>query len=622
VRILVVDDDPFLARGLGRVLKQSGHDVTLAGDGDEALKLARSGAPDLVLTDIDLPGRDGLSLLDTIHREAPHVDCILMTGGSSVSSAVGAMRNGATDYLLKPFSNEELSVRVAAIAERRSLRAELSTARAALSDRLGPYMLGKKIGSGGMGVVCEASHAMLRRPTAVKMLRADVMNEESLARFEREVQQTCRLTHPNTISVFDYGRSADGVFYYAMELLDGASVADIVAQTGRFPVRRAVHVLKAMCGSLAEAHSKGLVHRDIKPNNIQLCERGGIYDTVKVLDFGLVLDVSTPGAAEQHLLGTPGYLAPETIGNRSAVTPLVDVYALGGVAYFMLAGHPPFPDGSVSDKLLWHQTRQPTPIRYIRREVPEGLAIILEKMMVKDMRNRYQTPEEIDIALAPWTTTPIPAPTLAELPMLSPAAMEGINLTRGPREEGSWSGNMPNPMNPSVESSPVPTASGGSSSVIPAASTSYPSASSINFGPNPGAVPTTAPPRSLLTPPSIGTASTSRNYAPQGPPDPTQRQMNPPRTDPASDTGSMTNTQETTLAPTERPPPVPRVAPAPAFPRPDSNGSPGSMPPTNIRMILVILLTAFIGSSLGMLAWSLFMGGSSQPNNAERRSEK
>ena len=218
MRVLVVDDDPSLARGLSRVLREQGHEVSVANDGDEALNATRKSEPDLVVSDIGLPGRDGLALFDALHREAPNVDVILMTAGASVQHAVGAMRNGVTDYLLKPFTNDELLVRVTTISEKRALRSELKNAKAVLAGRLGPYVLGKKLGSGGMGVVCEASHAMLRRPTAIKLLRSEMIGAQALARFEQEVQVTCRLTHPNTINVYDYGRTPDGVFYYAMEL--------------------------------------------------------------------------------------------------------------------------------------------------------------------------------------------------------------------------------------------------------------------------------------------------------------------------------------------------------------------------------------------------------------------
>lgn len=214
---------------------------------------------------------------------------------------------------------------------------------------LGNYTLLKKLGEGGMGSVYLARHALLRRPTAVKIIRAHLTENtskqrEAQARFEREVQWTSQLTHPNTIAVFDYGRSEDGHFYYAMEYLHGLSLETVVKHGGPLPERRAVHLMKQIASALAEAHGLGLVHRDIKPDNIMVCNRGGVADFVKVLDFGLAKSFAAAEAQLSQaggLVGTPGYIAPETLLTGEADTRS-DVYSLGALLYYLLSGRPAF----------------------------------------------------------------------------------------------------------------------------------------------------------------------------------------------------------------------------------------------------------------------------------------
>jgi serine/threonine-protein kinase len=226
------------------------------------------------------------------------------------------------------------------------LQREVQSAR-----RLGQYVLGELIGEGGMGAVYQAQHALLRRPTAVKLLHPDRVGPQSLARFEREVQITARLTHPNTVAIFDYGHTPDGVFYYAMEYLEGVSLQELVERFGPQPAARVVHILLQAAGALAEAHSLDLIHRDIKPANMLFCERGGVPDVVKLVDFGLVKRIGPSNDPEltqaDAITGTPQFLAPESIIDPSTVDHRVDIYGLGCVAYLLLTGKPPFEGKSV-----------------------------------------------------------------------------------------------------------------------------------------------------------------------------------------------------------------------------------------------------------------------------------
>jgi serine/threonine-protein kinase len=229
--------------------------------------------------------------------------------------------------------------------------------------RLGLYTLEEKIGEGGIGKVYRASHALLRRPTAIKLLQRTRSTPEDLARFEEEVQRTSELTHPNTVAIYDYGISAGGELYYAMEYLDGINLQDLVRRFGPQPEGRIIAILVQVCGALKEAHGRNLIHRDIKPANIILCERGGVSDVAKVVDFGLVKDVTRDIelTGEQQVLGTPLYLAPEMVTDANAASVAGDIYAVGCVAYYMLAGRPPFDAKSPMEIAIQHVTK-PVPL--------------------------------------------------------------------------------------------------------------------------------------------------------------------------------------------------------------------------------------------------------------------
>jgi hypothetical protein len=292
----------------------------------------------------------------------------------------------------------------------RSLRLR---ARLERLERLGQYALEEKIGEGGMGEVYRARHALLQRPTAVKLLKRDVMTEEMVARFEREVRLTSRLKHPNTIEVYDFGRSPEGLFYYAMEYLEGVSLADLLADHGALPVARVVHVLMHACLSLEEAHDVGLVHRDVKPANIMLCVRGLDRDVVKVLDFGLVRETSGEDVRltrHQEVPGTPLYIAPERLRDPSAADPRVDIYSLGVVAYGMLTGRELF-GGESSTQVVYHAISTPAPRarEHAPGPLPAALDELVARCLAKDPAARPASVSEMigvlrEVAVAhPWS---------------------------------------------------------------------------------------------------------------------------------------------------------------------------------------------------------------------------
>jgi serine/threonine protein kinase len=261
------------------------------------------------------------------------------------------------------------------------------------SARLGQYTLEDKIGEGGMGAVYRARHAFLRRPTAIKLVRSGLATKAMLARFEREVQLTSQLTHPNTIAIYDYGRTPDGIFYYAMEYLPGLPLDLVVREDGPQPEARVVHLLKQICASLGEAHRSGLVHRDVKPANVMLCERGGTHDIVKVLDFGLVKDLGAaddPGVtAVSHFVGTPLYMAPESILGAAAVSARSDVYAVGAVAYAMVTGQHVFTGKSGTEIVGHHLNSAPVaPSQRLGRAVSPLLEGLILACLAKRPQDR------------------------------------------------------------------------------------------------------------------------------------------------------------------------------------------------------------------------------------------
>jgi len=260
------------------------------------------------------------------------------------------------------------------------------------AQQLGQYTLEEKVGEGGMGEVYRARHALLRRPTAVKLLPPG-RGADSLLRFEREVQLTSILTHPNTVAVFDYGHTPDGVFYYAMEYLEGVTLDDLVSLDGPQPPARVVHVLTQVCGSLAEAHGIGLIHRDVKPANIILCERGGVPDVAKVLDFGLVKalesEVEAKVTRDQVITGTPYFLSPEALTTPQRVDARSDLYSLGGVAYYLLSGHHVFEGASLVEVCAQHLHAQPAPpSERLGAALPADLEAVVLACLEKDPGRR------------------------------------------------------------------------------------------------------------------------------------------------------------------------------------------------------------------------------------------
>ncbi|MEM9188367.1 MAG: serine/threonine-protein kinase [Myxococcota bacterium] len=282
------------------------------------------------------------------------------------------------------------------------------------AKKLGQYTLVEQIGEGGMGSVWRAQHAMLRRPTALKLLPPERAGEAAVGRFEREVQLTASLTHPNTVTIFDYGRTPDNIFYYVMELLDGSTLDEAVRVGGPMPPARVIHILRQAVGGLAEAHGVGLIHRDIKPANIMLCVQGGVHDFVKVVDFGLVKELQNAEAQSlsvaDTISGTPQYMAPEAITDPTAVDGRADLYALGAVGYFLLTGEHLFSGATLIEVCSHHLHTEPKPpSKRSDQEIPEALESLVMSLLQKVPEQRSESARDLLRALEglaldhPWT---------------------------------------------------------------------------------------------------------------------------------------------------------------------------------------------------------------------------
>jgi serine/threonine-protein kinase len=289
-------------------------------------------------------------------------------------------------------------------------RIEILHRQAGEARKLGQYVLKEKLGEGGMGEVYLAQHLLLRRPCALKLIRpARAGDPKNLRRFEREVQAIATLTHPNTVQVYDYGHTEDGTFYYVMEYLPGLTLEALVAKSGPLPPARAIHFLRQVCGALTEAHSHGLTHRDVKPGNVMICERGGIHDVAKLLDFGLVLPPAGDADGEKltqdgTVTGTPDYLSPEQAGGQEAVDARSDIYSVGALAYYLLTGLPPFAGRTGMKVIAAHLYEVPEPLSRHRPDVPADLEAVILRCLAKVPEKRFHDVESLDRALGACLT--------------------------------------------------------------------------------------------------------------------------------------------------------------------------------------------------------------------------
>jgi tRNA A-37 threonylcarbamoyl transferase component Bud32 len=350
----------------------------------------------------------GVLIPNTRRRSLVGVAAITLSPFLAVVAAAAAnpaMRDGhvvplfaqAAANLAFPAAIAIFAANRAAALQRRAFEAERR------ANQIGQYTLRRKLGEGGMGEVWLAEHGLLKRPCAVKFVRPELaQNPATAARFAREVQAVTRLSHVNTVRIYDYGRADDGSFYLVMEYLDGPTLEALVHELGALPPGRAVYLLRQVCGALAEAHAADLVHRDLKPSNVIVASLGGQHDVAKLLDFGLVQDLSADADAgltrTGTVLGTPAYMSPEQAMGET-VDARGDVYSLGAVAFFVLTGRPLFQGKTLGQLLAAHHAEPPPSLTDLRPEVPADLGTVIARCLAKKPGERFQSVVDLERAL-------------------------------------------------------------------------------------------------------------------------------------------------------------------------------------------------------------------------------
>ena len=355
-----------------------------------------------------------LAVIDTPGRDAMRLDAYRDAGGAPVIGAARWLERHERGIAVELYADRAYAPLAAfdrSLAAVAILAALLGLAWLTLLIRrrdaprkFGAYLLDRPVGEGGMATVYLAHHALLKRPTALKILKLHRLGDEFVARFEREVRLASQLVHPNIVEIYDYGHTRQGRVYYAMEYLEGFDIYQLVAAGGAMPVARAVYLLRQLCAGLAEAHANGLVHRDIKPQNIMVCVRGTEHDVVKILDFGLVKSLTAPDTRDLtrdvRILGTPLYMAPERFRSPSDVDARADVYSVGAVAFFLLTGREAFQ--AADDAELVQRILNEDPVRpstWAPQALPVELDLLVTACLEKRREDRPQRVADLIEAL-------------------------------------------------------------------------------------------------------------------------------------------------------------------------------------------------------------------------------
>jgi CheY-like chemotaxis protein/tRNA A-37 threonylcarbamoyl transferase component Bud32 len=392
-KVLVVDDDVALLRAIGRQLEAAGVDVTTCASSPEAVERIEIGSFDVILSDIDMPGLTGIELLKLLRARHIDVPVVLMTGSPSMDTAVQAVEHGAIKYLMKPLNSAELLATVEKAMQRTSRSATRAsvTAGAVLGER---YRLVRRIGEGGMSQVWEAKQLRTQREIAVKVLHTALNGHPDLReRLLREARASSQVGHPNVVDVLDAFELPDGTPVLIMPLLRGRTLTTVLYPSRRLPLGDMADLLLPVVSAVGTAHARGVIHRDLKPDNIFVCDAPG-GTVVKVLDFGIAKLVGPessdvrPLTATDTLVGTPGYMSPEQALGERDVDHRADEWSLGAILYETLAGVPPVQVDSVGAMAKVLFTEKIVPLAERAPEVPRVVSSLVDRMLARERRDR------------------------------------------------------------------------------------------------------------------------------------------------------------------------------------------------------------------------------------------
>ena len=411
IRILIVDDHSMVRSGLRLLLEEEGdfHVVGEAGDVDAALALASADSPDVILLDLNMPGRPSLPAIPELLEASPGGAVVVMTQHDDPEFARVALSGGASGFVLKEAAHSELVEAVrAAVAGRTYLNPSLGARLAAVPPAkpaedeelaVGSTFAGHRIdaiaGRGGMGVVYRATDITLDRPVALKLLAPSLARDRVFrARFERECRLAAALDHPHVVQIFHAGVER-GALYLTMRYIEGTDLRALLAEEGRLEPRRAVAIIAQVADALGAAHGRGLVHRDVKPANVLIATRAG-HEHAFLTDFGITMDraAGTDLTNTGFAVGTADYMSPEQ-ARGSSIDARADVYALGCVLYRALTGAVVYDKDSDVEKMWAHIHEPPPDLLGIRPELPPSLGDAVERALAKLPGDRQQTAGEL-----------------------------------------------------------------------------------------------------------------------------------------------------------------------------------------------------------------------------------